>query len=202
MTSDPERQAGLRLVVDNGPQTRTGPRVLAPGAPASPGPLPNDLAQYLEHGEVLAWWGDKPRIAFDLIGLTAGAAAVVLLGVTAFAPSFWSQPLAGFGPPVLALLSPTLLVLFREWVGRGSVLVTDRALVVLDRDGVAQRIPFAAIVAIRRDVVRGGVTIDTGRSRVRIPPALTEPTRVAVQSRVANRIGGAAQVDDPLGWLG
>ena len=30
-----------------------GPRILAPGAPPSPGPVPNELAQHLSFGEAL-----------------------------------------------------------------------------------------------------------------------------------------------------
>lgn len=196
-----EHDNRLRLVVDNAPIDDDGPRILAPGAPPSPAPLPNDLAVFLEHGEVLAWWDEKITMTWELVGITLGAAVLLLLGVTGFAPSFWAQPIAGWGPPVLALLSPTLLVLFREFTGRGAIMVTDRAIIGVDREGTPTRLALGSIDAIRRDLLRGGVTIQSRQHQVRIPPALTDRCRQAVASRMEHRLSGSQTVIDPMGWL-
>lgn len=193
-------------VVDGGREPEEpddGRRVLAPGAPASPGPIPNELAQHLAHGEVLAWWNEKQGVQFALLGVSMGAAAVALLFVSGFAPEFWSQPFSGLWPPLLALFSPTLFVLGREWLNRRAVLVTADAVVEVDNDGTVHRLPLGAIVRIRRDWIRGGVTLLGKRGVVRIPPSLMDDARDAVASRLAKTIrSNAGRIEDPNHWLG
>lgn len=191
----------LALVVDNGPSRSDGPRVLAPGAPISPGPVPTELAALLEHGEVVVWWGRKRNMQLALSGITLGAAVVTLALVSAFAPTFWLQPFDGIAPPLLALLSPTLFVLYREWVGRATVVVTDTAIVVVDHRREAHRVPLSALQTIARDWLRGGVRLASARQRIHIPSALTEPTRLALVSRLRRRLSGASPIDDSVGWL-
>lgn len=191
----------MRLVVDNGPAEDEGPRILAPGAPPSPGPVPIALAKHLEHGEVLVWWGEKTQMQWALVGLTCGAALLALVAATVFAPEFWSQPWRDIAAPVAAILSPTLFVVYREWVARRSILVTDTATVVVDPHDESVRLHHGAIRAISRDWLRGGVRLQGAGVVVFIPTILAEPTRAALASRMRGRLHGATQVDDPLGWL-
>ena len=117
-----------------------GPRILAPGAPPSPGPVPNELAQHLSFGEALVWWNAKDRIDVGPVGLVLLAVLVILGFVTLFAPEFWSQPWSELAKPIAALLSPAALVLLRERLDQCSVLVTDAAIVGVDRGGHAVRL--------------------------------------------------------------
>ena len=56
-------------IIDGGGEGGEG-RVLAPGAPASPGPCPNDLAQHLQHP-----FGHPPPVSADgLADIVAGNA--------------------------------------------------------------------------------------------------------------------------------
>lgn len=176
-------------------------KILAPGAPPSPGPCPNDLAQHLEHGEVLAWWGEKTGIELGLVAITLGAAAMALLLVTGFAPSFWSQPASALWQPLLVLLSPTLAVLVREWMSRRAVLVTGRAIVDVPRRGPPQRLNLAAIAIVRRDWVRGGLTVEGANVRVHVPTSLMEDAGKAARSRLRGRGRPPAREADPLRWL-
>jgi hypothetical protein len=178
-----------------------GKTILAPGAPPSPGRPDNALAVHLEHGEVLAWWGAKERIQYVLVLITLGATAVALGLVSAFAPELWARPLSGLWAPLLALLSPTLFVLVREWLSRGALMVTDGAIVEVDRHGTVHRLPLHGIQEIRRDWLRGGVRLIGRRHEVRVCPELMDDARVAVGSRLRNVVRGASEVVDPLGWL-
>lgn len=191
----------MQIVVDNGEANPNGPRILAPGAPPSPGPIPNALAKHLNHGEVLVWWGQKTRMQIALVGLSLAAAAVTLLVVTGFAPTFWTRGIDEFGPPVAALLSPTLFVLYREWVARQTILVTDGAIVAVDPHDEAQRLSLGGLTSIRRDWLRGGVRIEGSGITLFIPSVLVEPTRKALVSRYRGRLRAAGTVTDPLGWL-
>jgi hypothetical protein len=177
-----------------------GRRILAPGAPPSEGPIPNELAQHLRHGEVLAWWGRKESIQLGPIALTLGAAAFVLAFASAFAPELWAGGWSSMWTPVLALLSPTIFVLMREWAGRGAVLVTHEAVIEVEPGGRAHRIGLGAIQAVRRDWLRGGVRLIGSRQLVRIAPMLMDDTQAAIASRLRGLVRGSAP-DDPLGWL-
>lgn len=191
----------MRLVVDNGPAADDGPRILAPGAPPSPGPVPIALAKHLEHGEVLVWWGQKTGMQWALVGLTAGAALLVLVAVTIFAPGFWSQPWRDVAAPVAAIFSPAAFVLYREWIARRSVLVTDTATVVVDAHDEPVRLHHGALRSITRDWLRGGVRLQGPGRVLFVPTILADATRAALVSRMRGRLHGATQVHDPLGWL-
>ncbi len=176
-------------------------RVLAPGAPLSPGPCPNDLAQHLEHGEALAWWGEKLSVQFGLAGITLGAAAVALLLVTGFAPTFWTQPFSDLWPPVLVLLSPTLLVLAREAASRTALLVTNTRIIEVPRRGAPRKLALNAIAGVERDWVRGGLRVDGGNTTILVPTSLMEASGKAVRSRLKGRVRTREAVSDPLRWL-
>jgi hypothetical protein len=190
----------LQVIDGGGGDDEGGRRILAPGAPPSDGPIPNELAMHLQHGEVLAWWGRKDAIQFGPIALTFGAAVLVLALASAFAPGLWTGGWSAMWAPVLALLSPTLFVLAREWVGRGAVMVTHEAVIEVEPNGQPHRIALGAIRAVRRDWVRGGVQLIGARQLVRIPPMLMDDTRAAIASRLRGMVRGA-EPDDPLGWL-
>ena len=181
--------------------SRSDKRILAPGAPPSPGRPDNDLAAHLEHGEVLAWWGFKDHIQYSLIAITLGAAAAALGLVSAFAPEFWSRPLEGLWAPLLAVMSPSLFVLLREWLNRGALMVTDRAIIEIDRSGAVHRLPLNAIAEIGRDWLRGGIRLRGRRSDVRICPELLDDAQAAVASRLRGTLRAASDVVDPLRWL-
>jgi hypothetical protein len=190
----------LQIIDGGGEDPDDDRRILAPGAPPSAGAIPNALAAHLRHGEVLAWWGSKESIQWGPIALTAGAAVLVLGMASAFAPGLWSGGWSAMWAPLLALASPTLFVLVREWLGRGSVLVTDEAVVEVDMNGQAHRLALAAIVRVRRDWVRGGVKLEGPRAQLRIPPQLVDETRDAIASRLRGRVRSTVP-DDPVGFL-
>jgi hypothetical protein len=178
-----------------------GPRILAPGAPPSPGPIPGDLARHLVFGEALVWWDEKDRIHLGPVALVAAAAVAILGFVSALAPSFWLQPWGELWKPVAALLSPALLVLLRERLNQCAVLVTDVGIIGVEPSGRVGRLAFDAIETVRRDVLRGGLLLEGKRGRVRIPPSLADDAHQAIASQRRNRLRGAAHVDDPLQWL-
>lgn len=191
----------LEVIDGGGEGDGVGDKILAPGAPPSPGPCPNDLAQHLNHGEVLAWWGEKSGIQFGLAAITLGAAAVALLLVTGFAPSFWAQPPAQLWRPLLVLLSPTLAVIVREWLSRRAVLVTGVAIIEVPRRGAPARLNLSGIVRVRRDWVRGGLTVEGSNTRVHVPTSLIEDAGKAVRSRLRGRARPPSREADPLRWL-
>jgi hypothetical protein len=194
----------LRLVASKPERAGTakGPRILATGAPVSPGPVPNDLASHLEFGEALIWWGEKDRIDRGPILLALGAALVALALVSGFAPELWHQSWSALWPPLLALLSPTLFVLARERLGQAAVLVTDAAIVSVTLDDRAARLRFDSVRAVRRDPLRGGVRLLGPRGVVvRVPAALMDDARAAIASQRATRVRSRDDVDDPLRWM-
>jgi hypothetical protein len=191
----------LRLVSSQPGGGDRGARILASGAPPSPGPVPKDLARHLQHGEALLWWDEKDRIEAGPFLLVLAVALSMLGFATVFAPEFWVQPWASLWPPLAALLSPALLVLVRERANRRTVLVTDTAIIGIDRDGTPHRIPWGAPVSIRRDLLRGGLVLQGRADTVRIPPPLVEDARKAVASQARHMIRGSGNVDDPTGWL-
>jgi hypothetical protein len=192
----------LRLVESKRGESTEGPRILAKGAPPSAGPIPNELAQHLHHGEALVWWDDKDGIEWGPVLLTAGAAAVALLLVSGFAPELWQQPWSGLWPPLLALASPTLFVLLRERLSRRALLITDSAIISVEPDGRPQRLAFTAIAAVGRDRLRGGMRLVGARGTVILVPAtLADDTRAAIAAARASTIRTQTVVDDPSGWL-
>jgi len=178
-----------------------GPRILAPGAPPSPGPIPTDLARHLVFGEALVWWGEKDRIHYGPIGLVVGAAIAILGFVSLLAPEFWLQPWSELWKPVAALMSPSLAMLVRERLNQRAVLVTDAAILEVGRHGEVDRLPFGAIARVRRDVLRGGMVLEGKPGRVRIPPSLADDTHQALASQRRMQLRGSTAVDDPTGWM-
>jgi hypothetical protein len=191
----------LRVVSSQPGETTGGRRILVSGAPPSPGPLPKEYARHLEHGEVLVWWDEKTRMQLGPFVLVLVVAIAILGFATVFAPEFWVQPWSALWRPVAVLLSPALLVLVRERANRRAVLVTDTAILDVDPDGTAHRLPWGAAVAVRRDLLRGGLVLHGRRSQVRVPPTLVDDARRAVATQARNMVGGSAPVDDPTGWL-
>jgi hypothetical protein len=194
----------MKLVVDNqsgGPDDEERRRILAPGAPPSPGKLPNNLAAHLKHGEILAWWGAKEDIQRGLVLMTLAACLVALGLVSIVAPSFWSGPWSSRAGPLLALLAPAAFVFVREWLGRQAILVTGEAIIEVDRAGRAQRLPLTGIVAVRRDWLRGGIRLLGRRHQVRIGGELAAEARQAIASRLRGTVRAATEIDDPLKWL-
>ncbi len=178
-----------------------GPRILAPGAPPSPGPIPTDLARHLPFGEALVWWNEKEGIRFGPIGVVVAAAISILGFVSVLAPEFWLQPWSELWKPVAALLSPSLVMLVRERANRRAIVVTDVGIFEVDPNGEMQRLSFEGITAVRRDVLRGGMLLEGRRVRVRIPPSLAEDAHQAIASQRRGRISGSGSIDDPTGWL-
>ncbi len=177
-----------------------GPRILARGAPVSPGPVPPDLAQHLVFGEVLVWWNDKDRIHFGPLLMVLGAVVSILGFVSLLAPEFWLQPPMELAKPLGVLLSPALLVLVRERLNQRAVLVTDGCIIDVGPDGTSSRLPFDKIRVVARDFVRGGIRLQSGGTRVLIPPPLTDDARQAIASQMKTRVR-ATEVEDPLGWM-
>jgi hypothetical protein len=178
-----------------------GPRILADGAPPSPGPLPNDLASHLNHGEPLVWWGENDRFHFAPLAIALGSALAALAGVTAFVPELWMQPLASLWPPLFAVFSPALFVIVRELLSKRALLVTDGAIVDVTPSGESHRLSFEGIRAVRRDILRGGVRLDGAREQVRVPGPLLDDARAAIASQWRRKIRTGPPPDDPLRWL-
>jgi hypothetical protein len=179
-----------------------GPRILASGAPISPGPVPNDLAAHLKFGEALIWWGEKDRIERGPVLLAFGAAVLTLGLVSGFAPELWRQPWPSLWPPLLVLLSPTLFVLARERLAQAAVLVTDAAIISIDPDDRAARLAFDAVLGIRRDPLRGGMRLLGPRGVVvRVPAALMDDARAAIASQRTTRVRSREDLDDPARWM-
>ena len=192
----------LELVSSNPePDGQGGPRILAPGAPPSPGPIPGDLARHLVFGEALVWWDEKDRIHLGPVAMVITAAVAILGFVSVLAPSFWLQPLSELWKPVAALFSPALLVLLRERMNQYAVLVTDVGIIGVDPAGRVQRLAFDGIESVRRDVLRGGILLEGKRGRVRIPPSLAGDAHQAIASQRRSRPRGSGQIDDPMRWL-
>ena len=194
----------LRMVTDEPPSSDSAEagRVLAPHAPASPGPLPLELARHLHFGEAVIWWGSKDRYDGRAITLVATIVATVLAAATAFAPEFWAQPLESLWRPLAALASPLLFMIARERANLRATIVTDTAVIDVPLHGRGDRIGFDNIRRVRRDWLRGGARLEGVRHGVRIPPALMDSARAAIASQRRGQFraipGG---VDDPLGWL-
>ena len=191
----------LRVISNpDAPEGERGPRKLAPGAPPSPGPVPNELAAHLQFGEAVVWWGSKHTMDLRPALLVAAVMLAILAGLTALAPEFWLQPLSALWKPLAALASPVVLVLVRERINFRSVLVTDTSIVDVPYSGPVDRLAFDNITSVRRDLLRGGLRLDGARHRVQIPPTLMDDARSAIASQLRGRIR-QSELDDPLGWL-
>lgn len=191
----------LQLLRGGKPRDAPDRRILAPGAPPSPSVVPLDLARHLELGEALVWWNEKVHMERAPILLAGSLAVVGLTLVTVLAPAFWRQPLATLWQPLAAICAPLLFTLVRERLSRRAVLVTDTAIVDVDMGGHAQRLGFDNVRAVRRDLLRGGLRLDGARASVRIPAALLDDARTAIESQRRGRVRTREGVDDPTGWL-
>jgi hypothetical protein len=177
-------------------------RRLAPGAPLSPGTVPLELSQLLRSGEALVWWDYKDRVNWRPVGWTFGACALVLAGVSLFAPELWAQPLSSLWKAIAAVLSPAFLVFLRERLSLRHLAVTDTSVIELSPRGRADRIAFRNVGRVRRDLLTGGILLDGKKHRVRIPPSLMDTARDAIASQTRDTLKGSPeQPDDPLGWL-
>lgn len=180
-----------------------GARVLAPGAPPSPGTAPLEIARHLRLGEALVWWDAK--VGYDLRPLAwiGGISAAVLVVASLLAPEFWDLPLADLWRPIAVLLSPMLVWLVREQMSQRSILVTDTAILEVPRRGEPQRLQFSAVQRVRRDLLTGGVVLQGKHSKVRVPAALADRARAAIASQRRGALRSASErPDDPLRFMG
>jgi len=176
-------------------------RVLAPGAPRSPGPVPFELATELRVGEPVIWWGCKEEVDHRPIIWMLIAGAVLLGFATLLAPELWSAPLSELWKPLVPALAPAALVFAREWVSRRTVLVTDSSVLVLDHRGQLDRLAVRNVRRVRRDLLTGGILLEGAAHRLRLPPQLAEDARAALVSQSRHSLSGSDGPDDPLGWL-
>jgi hypothetical protein len=102
---------------------------------------------------------------------------------------------------VLALLSPTLVVLAREWTSRTALLVTDNAIIEVPRGGGARRLALPRIVSVKRDWLRGGLRLAGPNTTIQVPTSLMEDAGKAVRSRLRGRLRVPEGVSDPLRFL-
>lgn len=224
MTSPEDRRRAFRVVPGGEPRLalpaarepeETGPkehvvldmsggaRVLAPGAPPSPGTAPLEIARHLRLGEALVWWDAK--VGYDLRPLAwiGGISAAVLVVASLLAPEFWDLPLADLWRPIAVLLSPMLVWLVREQMSQRSILVTDTAILEVPRRGEPQRLQFSAVQRVRRDLLTGGVVLQGKHSKVRVPAALADRARAAIASQRRGALRSASErPDDPLRFMG
>ncbi|MFO7561453.1 MAG: hypothetical protein R6X02_02320 [Enhygromyxa sp.] len=177
-------------------------RVLAPGAPRSPGPAPLELATELRVGEAVVWWGYKDQIDRRPIAWMLLAGLVLLGLATLLAPELWAVPLRDLWKPLVPALAPAALLLAREWVSIRTVLVTDSSVLVLDHRGRLDRLGFRNVRRVRRDLLTGGVLLEGAEHKLRIPPQLAEDTRQAITSQTRLGLAGGERPDDPLRFLG
>lgn len=178
-------------------------RVLAPGAPPSPGTAPIEIARHLRMGEPLVWWDAKAGLDLRPLAWIGAICAAVLLVVSVLAPEFWAQPLAELWRPIAVLLSPMLVWLVREQLSQRAILVTDTAILEVPRRGEPQRLQFSAVQRVRRDLLTGGVVLQGKLSKVRVPAALADRTRAAIASQRRNALRSASErPDDPLRFMG
>ncbi len=184
----------------SGGSSGLGPRVLAAGAPESPGTLPLDLAVLLRQGEALIWWNEKEMISLWPVASVVGICGVILGLVTALAPDFWLQPWENLWPPLAALFSPVLAILIREVFSIRVTIVADGAVIDVPRFGEPRRIAIGAISKVRRDLWTGGIRLEGADTRLRVPPTLADDTRRAIAS-TGRAVLRSRSVDDPISWL-
>lgn len=194
----------LKIVDASGPSP-SGDRSksFAPGAPPSPGPLPEELLEELQRGEALVWWNEKTRINPYPPLVTLGISLVLMLGITMLAPAFWSQSLREIAGPLAAMLLPSLLMLVREIAGMGQWMVSDRRIIFCDIRQRIHRLPFSAVQLVRRDLWSGGVRLDGPNSSIRIAPQRMNDARQALKSQLQGRIlgsGAPPPIDQLGGW--
>ena len=174
---------------------------LAPGAPPSPGPVPLEFASALRMGEPTVWWGEKHSIERGPIAWTAAAGLALLAVASLWAPDLWSQPLDALWKLVLLPLAPAMLLGAREYLSLRAVLVTDNSVIVRDHRGRMARLAFRNVRRVGRDVLTGGILLEGARHRVRLPPALSDDAREAMDSQLRHTLRSGDGPDDPLGWM-
>ena len=177
-------------------------RVLAPGAPRSPGAVPFEIAQELRTGDVVVWWGRKDQIDRQPIAWMLLAGLLLLAFATLLAPELWDVPLAEVWKPLVPALAPAALLLAREALSLRTVVVTDSSVLVLDHRGRLDRIALRNLRRVRRDFVTGGVLLEGAEHKLRLPPTLAEDARAAIASQTRHTLGsGGDGPEDTLGWL-
>ncbi len=175
-----------------------GARVLAPGAPPSPGTrAAGDRAP--PAGSARRWGGGTPRPAIDLRPLAdrghqrGGAAGRQPAGARVLG---WTSRSSDLWRPIAVLLSPMLLWLVREQFSQRAILVTDTAVLEVPRRGEPQRLQFSAVQRVRRDLLTGGVVL-TGKLSVRSACRRAWSTARARRSRRSARAPCAARPSGP-----
>lgn len=170
--------------------------------PASPGTLPLELAQRLNHGEPVVWWGEKSQINPRPAMVAAAGGVVLLLLATLFVPELWGQPWRDLVKPVLATQVPAIFLLVREWLGRRALVVTDTGVLDMSPSGAGDRLGFRGVRAVKRDWLTGGVRLVGVRHEVRVPPELMDETRAAIASQTVHMMDfGSEGPDDPQSWF-
>ncbi len=176
-------------------------RVLAPGAPRSPGAVPLEIARELRVGEPVVWWGRKDRVDRKPIAWMLVAGALLLALATLLAPELWDVPISQMWKPLVPALAPAALLLARELLSVRTVLVTDSSVLVLDHRGRLDRLAFRNVRRVRRDLVTGGILLEGAEHKLRLPPLLAEDARTAIASQVRHTLSSGERPDDPIGWL-
>lgn len=189
---------------DSRPNSAAGPRALAPGAPLSPGPLPEDLQDLLDRGEALIWWNQKEKIDWVSPAVTLVICLMLLGAITMLAPTFWARSPVDFWGPVAAMLLPAAFMLVREYFGRGLWMVTERRIVAINHQGLTQSLPFRSIREVKRDVLAGGVRLTGNNKFLRVTPRYCKDARIALRSQIRNKVlgsGDKAPTDLVGGWF-
>lgn len=181
--------------------TEMSVRVLAPGAPSSPGTMPLELARELRVGEAVIWWNQKDTIHWRLVGWVFAAGLLILAIGTLFAPELWLQPLDELWKTVVPALLPAPLLAAREWYSQRAIIVTDNSVIGFDHRGRVDRIGFRNVRTIKRDLLTGGVLLEGTAHRVRIPPSLADDARQAIASQLRNTVRATDELHDALGWF-
>lgn len=195
----------MRIVSnDSSPKTASEARSFAPGAPNSPGPLPDDLRELLERGEALIWWNQKEDIDWVSPGVTLVVCLMLLGAITMLAPTFWARSPLDFWGPVAAMLLPAAFMVMREFFGRGLWVVTERRIVTVDFRGYTQSLAFRSIREVRRDHISGGVKLIGPDKTLRIGPRFAKDLRIAMQTQLRHKVlgsGDQSPVDHVGGWF-
>lgn len=178
-------------------------RKFSASAPASPGPLPEDLRAELRRNEALIWWDEHLEIQRLPIIWTACGSALMLAMASLIAPEFWLRPVAELWRPVAVLCLPIAVVGLREYFNRCALMLTDEAWVRISRNGSVERLPTRSTRRIAKDWYGGGILLEGPPGRIRIPAPLTTRAQkaLAAQSRLRPFDSGDQRPIDTAGWL-
>lgn len=193
-------------VVPNEPSTSpdSPARSFAPGAPESPGPLPEELSELLDRGEALIWWNEKTKIDWIAPAVTFVVCMLLMGAITMLAPTFWARSPFEYWGPIAAMVLPAAFLLWREYFGRGTWMVTQRRIVAIDHRGHAQGLAFRSIREVRRDHWSGGVRLVGKEKALRVAPSFCKDLRVSMQTQLRNKVlgsGDRAPQDHVGGWF-